>query len=142
MQPGESFSFVGHGGGDLSREITIWVDGVESTRIHTSCSEPVGPGLLSGDFLVEAGASRDGGTLCPLPAACSEAQEAHQRVVWHRFESNRANAFGHQYQAYLWRRPLSRSSVFSLWIQAEDERLSGDAIRTALSVSPCQPGSR
>ncbi len=44
---------------------------MENTRIHTSCSEPVGPGLVSGDFLVEAGTSRDGGELCPLPDACS-----------------------------------------------------------------------
>ncbi len=37
----------------------------------TSCAtRPVGPGLDSEDFLVEAGASRDGGELCPLPAAC------------------------------------------------------------------------
>ncbi len=42
----------------LSREITIHVDEVENTRIHTSCSEPIGPGLVRGDLLVEAGGSR------------------------------------------------------------------------------------
>ncbi len=72
VQPGEQFGFIGtDGGGDrqtgtLSTEITIWVDGVENTRMHTSCSEPIGPGLVSGDFLVIDGQSRNGGPLCSL----------------------------------------------------------------------------
>ena len=71
VQPGEQFSFTGaDGNATLSSEIRINVDGVEHTRIHTSCSQPVGPGLVSGDFLVVDGASRHGGPLCPLPPAC------------------------------------------------------------------------
>jgi hypothetical protein len=34
--------------------------------IHTSCSDPIGPGFVSGDFTVMSGYSRNGGLLCPL----------------------------------------------------------------------------
>ncbi len=67
VAPGEQFSFVGQDDrGTLSTEIKIFVDGVLNTSIHTSCSQPIGPGLVSGDFLVIAGSSRNGGELCPL----------------------------------------------------------------------------
>ena len=39
---------------------------IENTKIHTSCSDPIGPGLISGDFTVIAGESKKGGELCPL----------------------------------------------------------------------------
>ena len=65
--PGEQFSFVGTDkNGTLGTEITITVNGVENTKIHTSCSQPIGPGLVSGDFLVIAGASLKFGSLCPV----------------------------------------------------------------------------
>ena len=66
LQPHEHFSFVGTYNGTLGTEITIYVNGSENTRIHTSCSDPIGPGLVSGDFLVVDGASRNGGPLCPV----------------------------------------------------------------------------
>lgn len=50
----------------LGTEIIIYVDGTEHTRIHTSCSVEIGPGYVSGDFLVLSGKSRNGGDLCPL----------------------------------------------------------------------------
>ncbi len=57
----------------LSTEIPIYVGGVENTRIHTSCSQPIGPGLIGGDFLVVEGQSLNGGPLCPLESlACGE----------------------------------------------------------------------
>jgi hypothetical protein len=34
--------------------------------IHTSCSDPVGPGFVSGDFTVMSAYSRYGGLLCPI----------------------------------------------------------------------------
>ncbi len=74
VQPSESFSFAGiNGNGTLGTEITIYTGGIEHTRIHTSCSQPVGPGLISGDFLVIDGESRHGGPLCPLPPECGVA---------------------------------------------------------------------
>ena len=64
VDPGEQFSFVGADkNGTLSTEIIVSVDGEEHTRIHTSCSTPIGPGLVSGDFEVIEGESRNGGTL-------------------------------------------------------------------------------
>ena len=67
IDPGEMFTFYGvdkHG--TMGPEITIFVNGVYHTTIHTSCSMPIGPGLVSGDFLVIEGYSKDGGLLCPI----------------------------------------------------------------------------
>ena len=50
--------------GTLDTNILLYVDNVENTEIHTSCSEAIGPGMVFGDFLVIAGASRIGGPLC------------------------------------------------------------------------------
>ena len=72
LNPGDTFEIegpqTGNGGfiGTLGTEIRISVDGAENTTIHTSCSQPIGPGLVSGDFKVLAGASRHGGLLCPV----------------------------------------------------------------------------
>lgn len=67
IQPGETFGFVGNDNkGTLGTQITIYIDGVINTKIHTSCSVPVGPGMISGDFVVMSGTSRNGGDLCPL----------------------------------------------------------------------------
>ena len=52
--------------GTLGTEIKIYVNDVENTKIHTSCSKPIGPGLISGDFEVTEGYSKDGGLLCPI----------------------------------------------------------------------------
>lgn len=67
VQPGESFTFVGHDRhGTLGPETYYYVNGVYNTNIHTSCSQPIGPGLVSGDFTVLEGYSRHGGLLPPL----------------------------------------------------------------------------
>ena len=65
--PGETFSFVGVDKKDtLGTEIRIFTNDLLNTKIHTSCSKPIGPGLVSGDFEVISGSSRNGGPLCPL----------------------------------------------------------------------------
>ncbi len=61
------FTFTGTDNGTLGTEISIYVDGVLNTKIHTSCSQPIGPGLISGDFEVIEGYSKDGGLMCPIP---------------------------------------------------------------------------
>ena len=67
FSPGSEFTFSGSDKkGTLGTEISIYVDGVLNTKIHTSCSRPIGPGLISGDFEVIEGYSRNGGLLCPL----------------------------------------------------------------------------
>jgi len=65
VAPGEQFSFTGtdkHG--KLGSEIKVYVDDTLNATIHTSCSQPIGPGLVRGDFEVVAGISKDGGPLC------------------------------------------------------------------------------
>jgi len=67
VQPGATFNLVGvDRQGTLGPEIRLFVNGAENTRIHTSCSVPIGPGLVSGAFTVVSGTSRVGGALCPL----------------------------------------------------------------------------
>ena len=67
VEPGSTFSFVGMDAkGTLSTEISITVDGVLNTAIHTSCSVDVLPGMTFGSFTVVEGASRNGGSLCPV----------------------------------------------------------------------------
>jgi hypothetical protein len=84
VAPGETFSFVGMDKkGTLGTEIRIYVDGVLATKIHTSCSQPIGVGSVYGDFTVVAGASRNGGALCPIetppPADCGPCEG---KVTW------------------------------------------------------------
>ena len=67
VSPDETFTFTGTDNGTLGTEITIKVNGVENTKIHTSCSQDIGPGLVKGDFEVVEGYSKDGGELCPVP---------------------------------------------------------------------------
>lgn len=68
VQPGGVFSFVGADKkGTLGTEIIVYVNNQEAAKIHTSCSKPIGPGLVAGPFVVVSGTSKDGGPLCPLP---------------------------------------------------------------------------
>jgi len=65
LVPGEQFSFAGadkHG--KMGAEIKVYIDGALNASVHTSCSQPIGPGLAIGDFEVIAGTSKDGGPLC------------------------------------------------------------------------------
>ena len=67
VQPDETFTFSGTDkDGKLGTEITIQVNGQVNATLHTSCSKPIGPGVVSGDFEVVAGHSKDGGPICPL----------------------------------------------------------------------------
>jgi len=72
---GGKFTFIGlDKNGKMGSEIRILVDGAEHTKIHTSCSQPIGIGMVSGDFMVIDGWSLKGGQLCPIPdtPACTE----------------------------------------------------------------------
>ncbi|WGK65304.1 SdrD B-like domain-containing protein [Croceiramulus getboli] len=65
VQPQAIFSFSGQDKKNtFSTEISIVINGSEHTRIHTSCSEPVAPGMTFGDFYIISGSSRNGGALC------------------------------------------------------------------------------
>lgn len=71
VSSGEAFSVAGPESGNpgfsgtLGTEVTVFVDGAENTVIHTSCSQPIGPGMIFGDFLVVYAESSDGGPMCP-----------------------------------------------------------------------------
>ncbi len=84
VQPGDTFSFLGNDKkGTLGTEISIYIDGVLNTKIHTSCSKPIGPGLVSGDFEVVSGSSRNGGELCPVdtPPNSGDCDECDGKVT-------------------------------------------------------------
>ena len=67
LETGDLFTIVGtDNNGTLGTEISLFVDGVLNTKIHTSCSQPVYAGLMSGLFVVDEGYSLEGGLLCPL----------------------------------------------------------------------------
>jgi hypothetical protein len=76
------FSFTGiRSDGTMNSQIVLYVndeyedddddyDDFEfNTTIHTSCSQPIGPGLVRNDFEVVEGYSKYGGRLCPLSGA-------------------------------------------------------------------------
>jgi len=70
VEPGDTFTIIGQDKGTLSTEISlhVYVESIDETvitKIHTSCSQPIGPGMVFGDFLVLEGYSQDGGLLCP-----------------------------------------------------------------------------
>lgn len=72
VSPGGTFEVVGPASGNpgfsgtLGTEVRFKVNGIDNTTMHTSCSLPIGPGLVSGDFEVLEGESSGGGLLCPL----------------------------------------------------------------------------
>ncbi len=79
VQPGGVFTFVGKDKhGTLGTEISIYVNGSLNTKIHTSCSQPIGPGLIRGAFKVIEGYSLNGGLLCsveePPEPPCGECE--------------------------------------------------------------------
>lgn len=73
VQPGTEFTVMGNNygpngfKGTLGTAITIAIEGGEAVEMHTSCSKPIGPGLVVGDFEVVSGKSRKlTKPLCPV----------------------------------------------------------------------------
>ncbi|MDF1797744.1 MAG: hypothetical protein P1V81_01095 [Planctomycetota bacterium] len=78
VQPMESFTFVGVDDDQkLDKNTAIAVDGVEVNEIHTSCSKPIGPGTVFGDFRVLSAISKDNGPVCPVapPGSVTDCSE-------------------------------------------------------------------
>ncbi len=66
VNPTDEISITKRDGQDkFSSNISLWIDGVKF-ELHTSCSQPIGPGVNVGDFVIVTGTSRNGGDLCPL----------------------------------------------------------------------------
>ncbi|MCW5521206.1 cadherin-like domain-containing protein, partial [Aureitalea sp. L0-47] len=68
VQPGERFEFFGQDPpqNTFGPEIDVYVNNVLDETIHTSCSEPIGPGAVFGNYEVIDGASRNNGPLAPI----------------------------------------------------------------------------
>jgi len=58
-------------GGEKLGDFDIFIDGVLNTSIHTSCSQPIFPGLVTGDFTIVEGFSKDNGPIC-IDIGCSD----------------------------------------------------------------------
>jgi len=66
VDPLGTLSFFGTSSdGKLPKDLFLFVDGGLNANIHTSCSQPVNPGTLYGDFQIVSAASREGGVVCP-----------------------------------------------------------------------------
>lgn len=101
VAPGGLFSFVGHDKkGTLGTEIQIYVNGALNTRIHTSCSQPIGPGQIAGMFEIIAGTSLKGGELCPLPpqppGGGSLCEDGRPRALVFTYTGEDCSASSHQ----------------------------------------------
>ena len=103
LQPGDEFTFVGNDkNGTFGNEIKLFVDGVENTKIHTSCSRPIYPGLVSGDFEVIEGYSLLGGLICPLgeePPAGICADGVKPQILTMRYTGEDCSASSHTQEA-------------------------------------------
>ena len=66
---------------------------------------------------------------------CSEKDRQQQRLVWRRFEENRAALHGHHFLAYLAPYPVGTRIAFSLWVYVEEEDRISDAEQIARSIS-------
>jgi len=67
VEPGDEFTVFGNDkDGTLGTEISVYIDGILNTKIHTSCSRPIYPGMISGLFGVVEAYSREGGLICAL----------------------------------------------------------------------------
>ena len=64
LSNGEDISISNGGASNLGKYIYVYVDGVEDTNIHTSCSQPVGPGTEFGSFQVREATSKYNGNIC------------------------------------------------------------------------------
>jgi hypothetical protein len=76
--PGDRFTVDGGSNSKIGSEASFYEDNILDTIIHTSCSQPIGIGLVSGDFEVIDGYSFAGGRLPPIypctsPEDCDDA---------------------------------------------------------------------
>jgi hypothetical protein len=63
---GGSFTLSNNGERFEDNNLDFFVNGSQNTTIHVSCSQPIGPGLTFGSFLVLQADSRVGGRICPF----------------------------------------------------------------------------
>ncbi len=65
VYPQDQFTFSGvDNQNTLSPDIDVLVNDILNAEFHTSCSAPIGVGMVDGDFEIMSGFSREGGALC------------------------------------------------------------------------------
>jgi len=71
VKPGDVFTIYGkRQNGTFGPKVYVFLNCHFHTMLHTSCSQPIGPGLVKGSFLVVKGRSQHGGNLCPICNPC------------------------------------------------------------------------
>ena len=50
----------------MGQQLSIYINDDFNGAYHVSCSDPIGPGMVRGDFIIVEGTSKAGGTLCPF----------------------------------------------------------------------------
>lgn len=67
VNPGDELVITGtRRHGEMAAKINVYEDGKHAVEIHTSCSQPIGPGMTFGNYYIVEGYSRNGGLLCPV----------------------------------------------------------------------------
>lgn len=61
----ESFTIGSKTGSKLEKDLTITINGIFHSKLHTSCSQPIGPGIRAGTLVIEEAWSVDNGEVCP-----------------------------------------------------------------------------
>ncbi len=90
VTPGQEFDIVPSG--DKLKDTTFFVNGVEDVELHTSCSQPIGPGTVWGSFTVTQSSSKDNGPICPVdPLLCDECKGGVTKMTMRYFGSVTAN---------------------------------------------------
>ncbi len=132
LQPGQTVTITPRSGQDkLNNDISLWAGGVLNTLIHTSCSKPIGPGLILEDFKVVEAESKDNGRVCPLFEDCganpeSELDIGGDTVKWKIFNTGVS--------------PLIVQSIEIEWPVAngglEKVKLDGDIFKPQTPLAP------
>jgi hypothetical protein len=130
VSPNEQFTITPRPGEDkLNNDISIWVESVFHTKVHTSCSKPLFPGLVFGDFQVVEGRSKDNGLICPPDCAGSPdiSLEINDRTVKWEFTNNGNTSLVLESISISW--PMENGALKKI-------KLDGDIFKDALLGPP------
>jgi hypothetical protein len=126
VAPNDEFTITPRPGQDkFDNDISIYVDGVFNTKVHTSCSQPLFPGLTFGDFKVVSGRSKDNGLICApdCDASPDASLEINDRTVKWEFTNNGTTALVVESISISW--PESNGALKKI-------KLDGDIFKDAL----------
>jgi hypothetical protein len=70
-------------GSKLEKDVYIYMNGAFHSKIHTSCSKPIGPGVTAGTLVIEESHSTDNGEICGVPptSGCIDCTEGLKSVT-------------------------------------------------------------